>query len=168
MAMHSTRGQASNRSRRGRDRTREALPWKQKIAFVLPTLIAFVTAGYDAAADGSVADAHSRYRIRAVRIEHASAAVIYRLDSATGEVCAFSFVHRNAGVARGCVDGIAEKVPGRFELDAVQGSRGTIQTSAYRIDRSTGEVCRFRIEATGSTPLEAVECIGRSSAGAVP
>ena len=151
-----------------RPSSRETSVWIRKTAFALPTMIAFVIAGQSVSADGSASDARLRYEIRVVRIEHASAAVIYRLDSTTGELCAFSFVHRNPGVARGCVGGAAENFPARFGLDAVQGSRGTIQTSAYRVDGSTGEVCRFRIEATGDTPLEALECIGRSPTGAVP
>lgn len=69
------------------------------------------------------------YSIRAVRIDP-SGAIIYRLDTATGTVCAIAYGTPNtAGTDRGCVDGPGGDVRGRFRLDAVAGARGTVQSS---------------------------------------
>ena len=121
----------------------------------------------DAGAEAT-AELPGRYRIRTVRIEHASAAVIYRLDSATGEICAFGFVQRSPGEAYGCQAGSGGETPGRFELEAVQGARGTAMSSAYRLDRVSGEICRFRLQVASGATLEVLDCVARPASGVAP
>jgi len=103
-----------------------------------------------------------RHEIRAVRIDPQAGSVIYRLDSATGEVCAFVFFARESGEPRGCVAGIADGPAGRFGFEAVQGARGTSQSSAYRIDHLTGEICRFRLPTLTDTELEPMGCLAKA------
>lgn len=96
-------------------------------------------------------------------MEHVSGTVVYRLDWDTGEVCTFGFPQRTPPVDHGCVPGSAERTPDRYAMGAVHGARGTSQSSAFRLDRSTGEVCRIRLTGEAAT-LGLSGCIGSSQA----
>lgn len=110
----------------------------------------------------------ARYVIRVVRFEQASTAMLYRLDSATGEICAYGFTQRTAADERGCLPGSVEGPAGRFTLEAIQGVRGSQQSTAYRLDRTTGEVCRFRAPVARENGMESVDCIGAPSPAPPP
>jgi hypothetical protein len=101
----------------------------------------------------------ARYEIRVVRIDPQAGSVVFRLDSATGAVCAYAYEPRSDGEARGCVGGVANGGPGRFSIEAAQGARGSNRSSAYRLDRQTGAICRFRLPALTGAGLEAAGCI---------
>jgi hypothetical protein len=110
----------------------------------------------------------ARYVIRVVRFEQAAAALLYRLDSATGEICAYGFTQRAAAEQRGCLPGSVEGPAGRFALEAIQGVRGSQQSTAYRVDRMTGEVCRFRVPVAKESGMESVDCVGAPSPAPPP
>lgn len=112
-----------------------------------------------AASEADPSKPRIRYEMRAVRVESPWKAVLYRLDAETGEVCAFSFAPRGAGGLRGCGAAAVEHGPGRYWLDAAAGAKGTSESSAYRLDRVTGEICRFRLSLEGSAVLEVAGCV---------
>ena len=101
-----------------------------------------------------------RYALRAVRGENPPAtATVYRLDTASGELCAFRFSPAAPSEARGCVAGEAGASAGRYALEAIQGGRGTNQSSAYRLDRHSGVICRYRLPQAPGSMLQKEECL---------
>lgn len=107
--------------------------------------------------------ARESYTFRAVRVDSPIGAILYRLEVETGEVCAFSFARNAQGELRGC-EGREEIAGGhRFDLDAVARGGGAGQSSAYRLDRITGELCRFRLKGIEGDSLEPAGCIGRNA-----
>jgi hypothetical protein len=106
------------------------------------------------------ADPGKRFMHRAVRIESPVGAVVYRLDVYTGEVCAFGFERQGEPQPHGCLGASAETSRNRYRLDAASGTRGTSQSWAFRLDRFSGEVCRFRLVLGAIPRLEQVGCVG--------
>ena len=106
------------------------------------------------------ADSGKRFMPRSVRVESPVGAVVYRLDVDTGEVCAFGFERQGEPLPHGCLGAKAETSRKRYRLDAASGTRGTSQSWAFRLDRVSGEVCRFRLVLGASPQLEQVGCVG--------
>jgi len=140
---------------------------RMRARFWLPFLVAFAVLlhGFLWTSDAHAAEDETtgpvdRFDLRAARVESPMGAVLYRLDRETGEVCAFSFALQSSGEARGCLGRALGGQADRYALDAVAGARGTSQSSAYRLDRVTGEICRFRLKGPSADSLEASGCIG--------
>lgn len=102
------------------------------------------------------------YRVALARGERPpGTATLYRMHIPTGEVCAFMFLAKEAPESRGCagsVDAVATAAGERFELHVAAGFPGTNRSAAYRVDRTTGVVCRFETAHSPGGPLEAQGC----------
>ena len=113
-----------------------------------------------AAGPEAMAGASKRYEIVAVRLEPSAEVALYRLDRSSGELCAYRFGQDGGVEPRGCAGADSAGGGKRYALQAAQGVRGTTRSSAYRLDRETGEVCRFRLPATSPSPIERMVCTG--------
>jgi len=104
----------------------------------------------------------SLYRAALARGERPpGTATLYRMHTRTGEVCAFMFLAKEAPEPRGCAGPVyagANATEERFELHVAAGFPGTNRSTAYRVDRTTGVVCRFETAHSPGGPIEAQGC----------
>jgi hypothetical protein len=140
--------------------TQEAAVGGSPIVTVGVLILGLVWAGESWAEDVELLNPGVRFDLRAVRVESPMGAVLYRMDRETGEVCAYSFATHASGELRGCLGRGPSGRDDRYSLDAVAGARGTSQSSAYRLDRATGQICRFRLKGPNADVFEAAGCIG--------
>lgn len=114
------------------------------------------------AAAGAETERPRLYRSALARGERPpGTATLYRLNTATGELCAFVFVPNGEPEDRGCVAGHPTGAGARwdrYEVHTAPANPGTNRSIAYRLDRETGEVCPFETAHTAGGPLVQLPC----------